>query len=138
MVLLTEIIPSFLFLQGIDVEKDTEDVGKCVDMYLHNYAGDALGTDIPTVRVIGVSTLFSRHQTGPIHLMWSFWFIFPAAFGCHSFPQAEICPICMSQACVSQGASKTAAKQRLCLRLSFFILLTSIALIRYVRKSVHC
>lgn len=25
--------------------------------------------------------------------MWSFWFIFPAAFGCRSFPQAKICSI---------------------------------------------
>lgn len=66
-------------------------------MYLHNYADDVLGTDISSVRVIGVSTLFSRHQTGPVHLMWSFWFIFPAAFGCHSYAQAEICPICHKQ-----------------------------------------
>ena len=88
-----EISLSFFFLLGIEVVKDSEDVGKCVDMYLHNYIGDALGTGVPSVRVIGVSTLFSRHQTGQIHLMWSIWFIFPAAFGCHSFPQAEICPI---------------------------------------------
>lgn len=43
----------------MDVEKDIEDVGECVGMYLHNYTGDALGTDVPSVRVIGVSTLFS-------------------------------------------------------------------------------
>lgn len=90
---------------GIDVEKDTEDVSNCADMYLHNYTGDALGTDIPSVRVIGVSTLFSRHQTGLIHLMWLFWFIFPAAFGCHSFPQADVfCPIH-----VAKNLSKTEA-----------------------------
>lgn len=77
----------------------------CVDMYLHNYTGDVLGTDISSVRVIGVSTLFSRHQTGPVHLMWSFWFIFPAAFGCHSYPQPEICPIYVTSKCFSRSFS---------------------------------
>lgn len=57
----TSISPGFLFLVGLNVEKDTEDVGDFDDMYLHNYADDALGADIPSVRVIGVSTLFSRH-----------------------------------------------------------------------------
>lgn len=69
MALLTAISPNFRFLVGMDVEKDTVDVGEFDDMYLHNYAGDALGTDIPSVRVTGVSTLFSRHQTDPVHLM---------------------------------------------------------------------
>lgn len=115
--LLTAISLRFLFLVGTNVEKDTDDVGECVEMYLHNYAGDALGTDMPSVRVIGVSSLFSRHQTGPDHLMWSSWFIFPAACGCHSFPQAEICLIYLSEACVSHGF--LTAKQRLCERLSF-------------------
>lgn len=27
---------NFLFLVGMDVEKDTDDVGKCVDLYLHS------------------------------------------------------------------------------------------------------
>lgn len=61
MALLTAINSDLLFLVGMDVEKDTEDVGEFGDMYLHNYADDALGPDIPSVRVIGVSTLFSRH-----------------------------------------------------------------------------
>lgn len=74
-------------------------------MYLHNYAGDALGIDIPSVRVIGVSTLFSDTRQTQF-FSWPFWFIFPAAFGCHSFPQAEISPIRLSVACVSQGVSK--------------------------------
>lgn len=73
----------------MDVEEDTVDVGHFDDMYLHNYGADALGADMPSVRVIGVSTLFATHQTDPIHLMWSFWFICAAAFGCQTFPQAK-------------------------------------------------
>lgn len=55
---LTAISQGFLFLVGVNVEKDTENVGKCVDTYLHNYAGDALGTDALSVRVIGGLPLY--------------------------------------------------------------------------------
>lgn len=102
-------------------------------MYLHNYAGDVLGTDISSVRVIGVSTLFSRHQTGPVHLMWSFWFIFPAAFGCHSYPQAEICPIYVTSKCFSRSFSNHSQTEALS-GINFFILSTSIALYGHASK----
>lgn len=108
-----------------------------MDLYLHNFAGDALGTDVPSVRVIGVSTLSSRHQTDPIHLMWSFGFIFPAAFGCHSFPQAAICLIRLSGACVSQGVFENHYKTRGLVvksEITLFVLLTSIVLLSNGKK----
>ena len=82
--LLTAISLRFLFLVGANVEKDRDDVGECAEMYLHNYAGDALGRDMPSVRVIGVSSLSSRHQTDPgsshvvvlVYLSCRFWMPF--------------------------------------------------------------
>lgn len=46
------------------------DVCDCMDMYLHNYPSDAHSMDIPNVKTIWLSALFSRNQTDPIRLMF--------------------------------------------------------------------